>query len=321
MQHPRPRDVALPASLPHPLADAFAVLGLDPAADAGLQELALRHHLDRCVQDLPDGPERRSRLDSLRRAWTALSDPDAPGMPTSHERSADPYRVLRVHLHADQALITIAYRWLLRCAAERGDAAGFQALECAYAQVGTAAARARYDAEAAAHPVSSQASNRAVLPGIAVALAGVQRGVSQRMRVRTLAARRAGGRVQRGTAVAGHTPIPMSEGPEVVHPVGALRVLEGGREVMTLHLQDHASYTIGAGPGSAIRLPGAEREHARLTAGQGWVLFQQLADHAVSLVNGARAVRALLGPGDHLDIGPYRCQYVVARYEARGWGA
>lgn len=313
----RPQDAAPAATPPDARANAFATLGLDATADRALVELSVRYHLARCAHSMPDGPQRRTRLSELERAWRLLTRPGHHEVPRPSSVPVA-YRMLRVHPSADQELITIAYRHLLGQAAAAGDEATLLALECAYARIGTPAARAHHDTEAATPRSVPKPGTRTSLAATRMALARVQQAAA---RARTLRLALPRPRSTPLPATVNLTPPSGREAPQVAHPIGALRVLQAGREVMTLDLEERGTYTIGAGPGVAIRLPGAAREHARLTAGQGWVLFQQLADQAVSFVNGARAVRALLGPGDHLDIGPYRCQYVIARYEPHSWSA
>jgi hypothetical protein len=324
----RPQDAASLRSDADAVCAAFTTLGLDPAADDVLVDLAVRYHLETCARWSLIGQTPCIPADAVARARRLIAaglvaEPADFPLPAS-----DPYRLLRVHPAADEALITIVYRNLLARAATAGDESTFQALECAYARIGSPAARAMYDRQRAAPPAAAGSGRLGAawreVADRCLRLAGAGRRLTASAARRGGTARPAATEQEPGTTALDahstlHGPAAASAVQEVAHPVGALRVLEGEREVMTLALRDRASYTIGAGPGAAIRLPAAEREHARLTVGQGWVLFQQLAEHAVSLVNGARSVRALLGPGDSLDIGPYHCQYVIVRYEPWGW--
>jgi hypothetical protein len=374
MRVPRPQDTALPTPAPaDERCDAFALLGLDPAADAGLVELSYRRQIELCRRTLPEGPARQTWLAELGRARRLLARPAEPASevaaphtgprPPSDRSEPDrrpsplsPYQVLRVLPHADAELITIAYRHLLGIAAAANDAAAFEALECAYARIGTPAARAAFDRGtaspsgeggddpgAAPHRSRSRAwyaptlraagtlTTGGLLPWSSRTARSAWHGLSE---ARLTLPRPA--RDHRSRALSEPTrelpgpsaPRPGKDwdpgAPDVAHPIGALRVVEGEREVVTLMLRDQAAYTIGAGASSAIRLPAAgagtvAAEHARITVGHGWVLFQHLAERGVSLVNGRATARALLSPGDHVDIGPYRCHYFVARYEPRQW--
>lgn len=409
------------------VADAYVVLGLDPAADADLIELAYWRHVEVCRASLLGGPAWRARmaeLNSARGLLTAAArqralagseapPPGAPAPPHRQRHAAvapalagaaallfvggaraagwdwgaiaagglgtlaavtfagvaaavlferrpptpsapdlDPYVLLRVHPAADQELITVSYRHLLRGAAAAGDDNVLDALERAYARIGTPTARAAYDLRASAIAAArADDGDGRVTAAPAAAVPVVNRlpapaGPSTPMPVpappaaarprRLLPGRRSGqpGNRPRPEARWG----PEHEGPAPgydvlraeagssargragARAVGTLEVNEGAREVVTLVLRDATVYTIGAGAHCDVRLPevsdaeggAVAPEHARITVRRGRVMFHHIDPNAASLVNGERAVWLLLEPGDDLSIGPYTCRFVAA---------
>lgn len=321
--------------------DAFAVLGLDPAADADLAGFAYRHLIATCQRTLLEGPAQETRLAELNRARLLVSNALQAGQcaAVGVARGRTPYQVLCVHPAADQELITIAYRHLLRTAAAGDDLDALEALERAYGRIGTAAARAAYDERArltgTSRPAKAPSSPEPPLPtagrprelltsvsGAAGALgAGLRRflGWSEHLAsVRGVQPHRIRPEARWG---------PEHEGPvpeRYIHPrgrpVGTLRVVEGEREVVMLALRDGSVYTIGSGPHCEVRIPAPARAgdgqvgaaHAQVTVGRTRTLFHHIAEDGVSLVNGEQTLWAVLEPGDELAIGPYRCVYNAA---------
>jgi hypothetical protein len=386
---------------PEQAREAFAVLGLDPTADADLVELAYWHHVDVCRATLLGSPSWRERMAELNQARALLShiapspnatltDGDAarpmlagaPRMaaaflpplalmvfivltrtlgwdrgaiaaggfavlalsafvglavvtllgrpaPQPAPQETNPYRLLRVLPSADQSLMTIAYRHALRVASARNDAALLDALEAAYARVGTPAARTAYDlrtAETDALMLAQPAPPAvpAVAPpkrGLALARSGARSWLARAMgalpRVRRTGATRPRPVASWETIDAEDgVPSPPRTAAEAPAPsVGTLRVLDEEREVVTVVLRDTMVYSIGSDMQCDVRLPPADDvagEHARLTVRRGRVLFHHLAAGSDSYINGERAVWAVLEPGDTVRMGSYRCQYLAA---------
>jgi hypothetical protein len=246
--------------------------------------------------------------------------------PAAVGAETNPYRLLRVLPSADQSLVTIAYRHALRVASARQDSNALDALEAAYARLGTPAARTAYDlrsAEADAMMLSEPAAP-APSSGRGRSLQRRLAGSGSRLvaSLRPLArARRTTGTVDRPVASweaidaeDGLPPLRSRAASEPsVQPIGTLRVLDDDDEVVTVVLRDATVYGIGSDAESDVRLPATEdvaAEHARLTVRRGRVLFHHLDRNSDSYVNGERAVWAVLEPGDTLRIGGYRCQYL-----------
>lgn len=269
------------------------------------------------------------------------------GAPPPQPREPDPYDLLCVLPEADQELIVIAYRHLLRVALLMNDEEALDVLERCYARLGTPAARAAYDLRAAQVaatplPAGDQAPAAASTPPAARPKHSRRGGADPRQPVIERKRRWSFPRLRlsiRRPARAAAPARPVArwteehDPPEGATPVvsraaagtaGTLRVLQGKREVLTLVLREGGMYTIGAGAHCDVRLPAAPdavdspvaAEHARLTTRRGRVLFHHLASSAVSLINGERAVWAVLESGDTLGIGPYSCQF-AAPSEAR----
>jgi hypothetical protein len=252
------------------------------------------------------------------------------GAPVTAPPDPNPYRQLRVLPAADQALATIAYRHLLRVASARSDSAALDALESAFARVGTPAARTAYDLRAAetdalmlAEPVEPVAPAR---PRRAHAtplrpLCGAALSAVYRLRRRRPADADRQRPVARWEAFDGVDGVLPQVTPEPAVPsIGILQVLEGEREIVTVVLRDSTVYAIGSAPDADVRLPVADdvaAEHARLTVRRGRVLFHHVAEGADSFINGERAVWAVLETGDTLRIGANRCQYLIAPTDPR----
>lgn len=393
------------AITPEQAREAFAVLGLDPAADGDLVDLAYWHHVDVCRAALLGSPAWRQRMAELNQARALLShivpaagaildEPDNPSAggpsgaprvaaallppvalmlfigitrsigwdqgaiaaggfallaltafaalavtavgerrrPTATQSDPNPYRRLRVLPSADQALVTIAYRHLLRVASARGDVAALNALEAAYARVGTPAARTAYDLRAAetdalmlAEPVRPAEEPRPVprlKPGWRGWFLTAVRAVRHRWHKSGPRRRERTRPVASWEALDGEASPPAPRrNPELpATSIGTLRVLEADGEIMTVVLRDGMVYAVGSAPDADVRLPAAADvapEHARLTVRRGRVLFHHIAAGMDSHVNGERVIWAVLEPGDTLRIGAYRCQYLTATAEPR----
>jgi hypothetical protein len=241
-----------------------------------------------------------------------------------------PYRRLCVLPSADQALVTIAYRHLLRVASAHGDVDALDALEAAYARLGTPAARTAYDlrsAETDALMLSEPAPPSVPPPGPRRAWPNPAPMVLSMLVTGAWGLRRLRRAPPRPRPVArwddeDKDPTPLSRpfADAAAHVLGTLRVLDGENEIVTVVLRDLTVYAVGSNPDADVLLPAADdvaAEHARITVRRGRVLFHHVAEDADSFINGERAVWAVLEPGDTVRIGAYRCQYLAPAIEAR----